>query len=382
MKKLLFILLGVSAVLVVTGSTLPQNYTMHSSTGAVAYNITNRLDLIFAGDIMAHDVNYTRKPYYNIYEGIQEVIWGADLSFANLEFVFDPEKPSSGYPYFNAPPDYVEAAVAGGFNVFSLANNHSLDQGRDSAIRSIQAIEELAASRTLYHNGLNLSLEGSFEPTTFEVKDCNIGFLAVTSFLNKLILSDSVNVVPFYDDNAEDELVRTIRGMASKYDLLILSYHGGLEYNLEPTQWKQALLKRFIDAGVDIVWAHHPHVIQPWETFRRGKKMKLILYSTGNLISGQTWSVDPEDETEDRYETGQAVLFQVSYGFVDGVWSVISVFPVPIVNYRDSEVGMVVKMYNDLDTVDMSDEWRLYYRNKYDEMKLRLFDKSACGFVP
>ena len=43
-----------------------------------------------------------------------------------------------------------------------------------------------------------------------------------------------------------------------------------------------------VDNGADIVHGHHPHVLQPSETYQN----KLIFYSLGNFIFDQNWSVE------------------------------------------------------------------------------------------
>ena len=64
-------------------------------------SVFNTLSLTFAGDIMAHDVNYNRPPYSKIYEHVAPYLLSDDLSFGNLEFPCDPEKPMSNFPCFN-----------------------------------------------------------------------------------------------------------------------------------------------------------------------------------------------------------------------------------------------------------------------------------------
>ena len=330
---------------------------------------------------MAHDVNYSRKPYNLIYEGIRDLLWEADLSFANLEFVFDPGESPSSYPYFNAPVGYVEAAIDGGFNVFSLANNHSLDMGRDSIFETLTAMEGLSKHHRLYYNGTSVTAEERFDPLFFYISGVRVGFLAVTSFLNKLKKDEHVNVVPYYDQTAADDFVERLAMETEKADIFILSYHGGGEYRREPAQWKRELFRRFIGAGVDVVWGHHTHVAQPWETVNTKAGRKLILYSTGNLISGQTWRSGPDEENVERNGTGESALFTVKAAIDGGKVSIDRVTVVPIFNYRDAESGMVVKRFDEIANVEMSDDWALYYNDRLSDLETRMFDTSTWGFV-
>jgi poly-gamma-glutamate synthesis protein (capsule biosynthesis protein) len=85
------------------------------------------LVLTFAGDIMAHTVNFMMDDYRRIYEDLRPVLTADDLSFGNLETPVADSLPMSTFPSFNVHSAYLRAAVDGGFDVFSLANNHAND---------------------------------------------------------------------------------------------------------------------------------------------------------------------------------------------------------------------------------------------------------------
>ena len=380
-KRVLYLLCLILIVLITNGSSIDEVFPKVTEVPGVGGSEIKSFTLAFAGDIMAHDVNYNRKPYNPIYDGIQDLVWEADLSFANLEFVFDPKKPPRSYPYFNAPPDYVKAAILGGFNVFSLANNHSLDMGTASIFETIEAIEDFAGTHRLYYNGICKEGEERLDPLFFEVGGVKFGFLAVTSFLNRHINSEYINVVPFYDDEAIEDFVVKLKAETKSAEVFILSYHGGVEYSRQPSPWKQDLFKRFIDAGVDIVWGHHPHVVQPWETVVTPHGEKLILYSCGNLISGQTWTSGPQAENPERNGTGESALFMVELLVQEDNVTARRIHAVPVCNYRDLDAGMVVKLFDSLSNIDMSDDWAVYYRDRFRELETYLVDVSPWLFV-
>ncbi len=380
-KRLNYPLLLVVIFLLSSGSTIGERFDYYISRSRIRPSGAQVISMVFAGDIMAHDVNYLRKPYDPIYEGIRDLIWEADLSFANLEFVFDPGEPPSSYPYFNAPVAYVEAAVNGGFNVFSLSNNHSLDIGGDSVLKTLAIMEDMSKHHRLYYNGISATAVERFAPFFFDVSGVRVGFLAVTSFLNRLENDEHVNVVPYYDSTAIDVFVKQLAAEARKADLFVLSYHGGGEYRREPEQWKRDLFRRFVDVGVDIVWGHHPHVIQPWETVNTKAGNKLILYSTGNLISGQTWTSGPDAENVGRNGTGESALFTMEALVHGDNVSLGRVTVVPIFNYRDPKAGMVIRRFDRIASVEMSDVWALYYKERLLDLETRLYDSSSWDFV-
>ena len=62
--------------------------------------------------------------------------------------------------------------------------------------------------------------------------------------------------------------------------------HSGEEYQVEPIQFQVEFSKMAIDAGVDIVVGHHPHIVQKNEKYKNG----YIFYSLGNFIFDQSFS--------------------------------------------------------------------------------------------
>ena len=86
------------------------------------------LTLLFAGDIMAHSVNYRISDYSKIWRDVQYLIEPADLAFGNIEAPIDTTQETQNYPNFNMSLEYVPAAIDAGFDVFSLCNNHTNDQ--------------------------------------------------------------------------------------------------------------------------------------------------------------------------------------------------------------------------------------------------------------
>ena len=65
-------------------------------------------------------------------------------------------------------------------------------------------------------------------------------------------------------------------------EIVIVSYHGGEEGSYTPTGDQKAYAHKAIDAGADIFYGHHPHVLQPIEEYNGG----VICYSLGNFSFG------------------------------------------------------------------------------------------------
>lgn len=347
------------------------------------------LSLSFAGDIMAHDVNYSRLPYDRIYERIAGLLTNDTLSFGNLEFPLDVSKEMTGYPRFNVHSSYVEAAVKAGFDVFSVANNHITDQGPESVAATFDELERLEESLGTKWSGLRRSAFDAIMPESIDVDGWHIGFIAITQFLNLGSGSQYVYLVDYKDPGIREDFVEFVRRCAEEYDLFVISCHGGTEYAVEPDPVKLAFFRELVRAGVDIVWAHHPHVLQPWYVEKVDGTEKLILASCGNFISGQTWHLEPDDVAHPRALTGDSAVFRVQVRWVeadtttadtpgredDGDATVVAVEPFLITNYRHPEWGMVVVPFDELGLVPMSPEWRRYYRLRLPEVAKIVYTK-------
>ena len=165
---------------------------------------------------------------------------------------------------------------------------------------------------------------------------------------------------------------------------MVVSVHAGVEYARYPAEYKANFFREMIEAGADIVWGHHPHVPQPWEIINADGIKRLIIYSAGNFISGQIWFLDPLNPHPIRRYTGDSVVFQVRIGRLeDDRASIFSVDPLHFSNYKDPAKGMVVKHIDALLKADaVPAGWRLFYDDKYFEIRRFLQDRTEMRQIP
>lgn len=341
-----------------------------------AADAATELRLTFLGDIMAHSVNFTMADYDRIYEDVRAELRGDDLTFANLETPVVPFHPYESYPRFNVHPEYAEAAVDAGVEVFSAANNHTTDRGPAGIEATRAALGELASRRGLSWNGIRAAPGEDFGLTALHVGEKHIGFVAVTQFLNDPYPGhDLVHLVDYRRQPQTDAFLEWVAVRSLGFDLFVVSYHGGAEYALEPEPAKRRFFERLARAGADIVWAHHPHVVQPWrQVAREDGSHALILHSTGNFISGQIWRLGPEHASIRRAYTGDSLLFRVLVRWDARERITLEHDPLLAANYRDPVHGMVVRRLDGLIADDIDPAWKRYYvlrRNAMREMAWR-----------
>lgn len=242
------------------------------------YNIS----LIMAGDALIHSAVYADAKTNSKYDfkpmltEIKPIIQNYDLAFYNQETILGgTELGLSTYPRFNSPYEVGDAFINAGFNMVSLANNHTLDRGEKAIVNSRN-----------YWNKQDVLVSGSAtsktERNNIEVKEINnikYTMLAYTTTTNG-INSPNDYYVNIYNKN---QVKQDIESIKDKTDIIIVSMHWGEEYNHNITNKQKEIATYLSSLGVNIIIGHHPHVVEPIEYINN----TLVIYSLGNFISAQ-----------------------------------------------------------------------------------------------
>ena len=244
-----------------------------------------KLSLIMAGDALIHDAVYkdayigdNEYDFSDMFEEIRPIIQNYDLAFYNQETIIGGKNLGlSTYPRFNSPEEIGDALIDVGFNIVSLANNHSLDKGEQGIIHSNQ-----------YWRTKDVMVSGTFD--SFEDRNKiniqsknNISYtlLSYTTSTNGIPVPEGKEyLVNVYSDELVKEDIKRVRDEA---DVIIVSMHWGVEYTHTPTSEQRRIANYLAELGADIVVGHHPHVIEPIEFIDD----TLVIYSLGNFISAQ-----------------------------------------------------------------------------------------------
>jgi poly-gamma-glutamate synthesis protein (capsule biosynthesis protein) len=209
-----------------------------------------------------------------------------DIALANLESPITERgmrfQPNKGI-YFRADTSVVEGLKFSGFNVFSLANNHSFDWGIEGIMDTIELLER----NGLKYSGVGRNRREALMPAIIPVGGTKVAFISFNDIYPDRIEEDNGRTLVTLTLDSP-ELENEVRMIKKNCDVLIASVHTGIEYVLEPEPEKIEKMRRLINYGVDIVLGSHPHVVQEIELYRNG----LIAYSLGNLIFDQNWSED------------------------------------------------------------------------------------------
>jgi hypothetical protein len=203
------------------------------------------------------------------------------------------------------------------------------------------------------------------------VNGVRIGFLAVTQFTNDHRRHDTVCTVDYRDPLQAETFLAWLKGAVRPFDLFVLSYHGGEEYEQVPDPGKEAFFYRLVQAGVHIVYGHHPHVLQPCDLVRTAGGTRLIIHSAGNFISGMTWKIDPSDPADPRADTGDSLIYQVSVELRDGAPPQLELSTVGISNRLNARMEPVVETLETLGREELPGLWPAFYKER-DRVQLPL----------
>jgi len=243
------------------------------------------------GDILLHSTVFgqakvaeTEYDFSPMLEDVKDLLQAPDFLMANMESVpGGVEFGLSGYPSFNGPKQIVTNLKDVGVDMLIGANNHTLDRGINTVDSALNFYNEV----NMDYVGVHRDLEDRETDRIIQVEDISLGVLAYTYGLNGVPIPQGHDyVVALIDKN---QISKDIENLRDKVDVLIVHMHWGPEYVREPAQEQIQLAQFLADSGVDIVFGHHPHVLQPMDVLKHEESNHetTVFYSLGNFLSGQ-----------------------------------------------------------------------------------------------
>jgi poly-gamma-glutamate capsule biosynthesis protein CapA/YwtB (metallophosphatase superfamily) len=231
------------------------------------------------------------------FELMKATLRGADVAFGNLECCLA----TGGSPVpkqynFRAQTRGALALAEAGFDVLSLANNHSLDFGKEALAETVRNVKLSGMAPV----GGGETLDEARSLRIIERNGVKTGFLAYLGLFPAVVALRHDEPGVAMADIAR--IRRECSAARRKVDFLIVSMHAGKEYTFFHSPRQKEIARAAIDSGADLVIGHHPHVVQDTEVYRG----KLIVYSLGNFIfdpsptflrdGGRRWSAMLEAE--------------------------------------------------------------------------------------
>lgn len=293
------------------------NISSDSKVNVDDNNHSTSISLIMAGDNLINDKLYNAAKkddgsydFKSMYSYIKDIVKNYDLAYYNQETILGgSEIGVSSYPAFNSPYEVGDATIDTGFNLVSLATNHTLDRGEKAIINSLN----------YWNNKSNVLTSGSYlsnndrnKVNIKEVNNITYTMLNYTYGTNGIKVPEGkeylVNIWPCTGNNPDNDtkyqeykevVKKDILRVRDKVDLLIVAMHFGVEYTHVPTNYQIDMAEFLSSLGVDIIIGTHPHVIMPITYINDA----LVIYSLGNFLSAQ--------DTNNDYNTTVGLLSSI-----------------------------------------------------------------------
>jgi poly-gamma-glutamate synthesis protein (capsule biosynthesis protein) len=223
----------------------------------------------------------------SLFKSIAPTFEKSDFGFVNLESPLTAGGDPQGWKdvVIKGNPDLAPAMAKSGINVVTMANNHAGDMGDSGLLDSIKYCKQNDITVVGAGKDLKQAMGGSVLKTKDGAKVAFLGFSDVLP-VGYPATSTSPGTAPGRADLGA--VKAAIKAAKKKADYVIVGWHWNFEYKRAPTYLEESEGKAAIDAGADIVFAHHPHLLDGVEAYHGG----LIFYSLGNLVfsgfSGET----------------------------------------------------------------------------------------------
>ena len=243
------------------------------------------VSMVMVGDALIHQSIYLSSKsgsgydFTNMLSKIKPIVSKYDIAYYNQETVLGgTEIGLSTYPRFNSPYEVGDAFIDAGFNMVSLANNHTLDRGKSAISNSINYWSK---HKDVLTAGSYLSYEDRNSNKIFEKNGIKYTMLSYTTQTNGIKIPNGEDyLVNVYNANTVKQDIERVR---DKVDVLMVAMHWGTEYTNKPVNEQKNIAKYLSEIGVDIIIGCHPHVVEPVEFINN----TLVIYSLGNVISSQ-----------------------------------------------------------------------------------------------
>ncbi|MDT8719092.1 CapA family protein [Clostridium sp. 19966] len=208
-----------------------------------------------------------------LFGNVKSILDKDDLTIANLETTFTTSNSRQDKTFaFKGDPSLASSLKSGSIEGVNLSNNHIYDYGTAGFNDTLAALKS---------NEVNYFGEG-YKWNTF-VKGIGIAFLGYQGWSS--------------DKTIENKIKADIAQEKAKGNIVIVSFHWGIEASYSPSSIQTNLAHFSIDNGADLVIGHHPHVIEGIEKYNN----KYICYSLANFCFGG--NSNPSDKDTFIFQT-------------------------------------------------------------------------------
>jgi poly-gamma-glutamate synthesis protein (capsule biosynthesis protein) len=236
---------------------------------------------------------------------LQSRLAAADLTVGNLESTLSTfGLPRQGGDSFAADPAVLPGLRAAGFDVLSLANNHTGDFGPKALRQTVRRVHRGG----IHPVGAGPDRRSAWRPVVLSRRGISFGFLAFNAIgetpraTRQSPGAASVRMEPRTGPLSRHDLAATkarVRRLAKRVDVVIVLPHWGDQYTHRPVPDQRRVGRALIAAGATAVVGGHPHWVQDVEKHDD----RLLVHSLGNFVFDMDFSL----------ETREGVLLELTF---------------------------------------------------------------------
>lgn len=181
-----------------------------------------------------------------------------------------------------APTAAVAAYKALGVDLFTISNNHILDQDKAGLLSTVKTLDK----NGIHHTGAGSNLSEAMQPHHFQFGNKRVGVYTCCEHEFSVATEHSAGANPFDPLESPDHIAE----LKQSCDYVIVLYHGGRERYRYPSPGLQKACRKMVDKGADLVVCQHSHCIGCKEDYNNGT----IVYGQGNFLfdgkSNEYWN--------------------------------------------------------------------------------------------
>jgi len=200
-----------------------------------------------------------------------------NLNIFNLETAITAETKKEEKEYnFKSDPSFLKVLRSVGFNLATVANNHSYDFGEKGFLDTLQALDK--AGIKYVGGGVNSAI--AYQGQVFTVKGIRIGVLGLAKVNGgpaSIAGKEKPGTTNGYDAASTESAITAIKKVS---DIVIVLVHWGEEGSFCPRPAELSSARKWQSLGADIIVGSHTHTLQPIKF----AKNQLVAYSMGNFI--------------------------------------------------------------------------------------------------
>lgn len=301
---------SISSIVNNTSTNAISNKPSPSPTPSIP-DLTAKAVITSVGDIILHqavidgglqkDNKYDFNP---IFEYVKPYFDNSDYTIANYEGALNGPK-YSGYPMFNGPDEIATALKNAGVDMVTTANNHSFDRGLAGLKRTPQVFAKegvaVIGTRTIATdpkfqiveiNGIKIGITGYTYETAGTETNKALNGMILPKEAQDLVDSFNPSRKSLYDEDKLEMAKRIQDIKAAGAECVIFVLHWGIEYKTISNTIQKSLAQFLSDQDVDIIFGHHPHVLQEISVLpsKVTGKNTLVYYSIGNFLANMGFS--------------------------------------------------------------------------------------------